>query len=64
MLPEYVRRDSDFVYIYPEDANTFTYQDAVKYCVDNYGAGLPTIHSRKEAQNMGLRSIEESSKFP
>ena len=60
MAPEYTRKDSDFVYIYPDDAQLYSYFDATHLCVDTYGAGLPSIHSKFEAQNMGLYNVEQN----
>ena len=60
MAPDYTRKDTDFVYIYPDDSTTYSYQDATNLCVDTFGAGLPSIHSKLEAQNMGLDNTEQN----
>ena len=49
MHPEKTRMSSDFVYVTPPESTTYTYHDAVDYCVVNHNAGLPSIKTREEA---------------
>ena len=65
MAPEYLRKgSSDYVYIYPDDSAIYTYMEAQEYCSYNYtGATLPSIHSKYEAQNMGVYGAEQNGEL-
>ena len=63
MAPDYVRKGSNYVYVFPDDSATYTYKEAAEYCVDNHGTSLPSIHSKMEAQNMGMYSAEQFCKL-
>ena len=59
MHPEHMRSGSNYVYVTPIETTTYTYADAVDFCLTNHnGKGkLPTIHDRVEANSLRLHQM-------
>ena len=61
MHPEKLRMGSDYVYV--TSSTTFTYHEAVDYCLSNHDAEIPTLLQREDVNHISIyQRIEQNSK--